>query len=262
MRWHSLIWMVYATALPGMENNLLVSPCNKSLPIWAYNQGTCDKKIVHYSQNAASLKLLGGETNINYDLKKNNTIETVSMGAQYSRDFFSAKLQGSYIKNRFDNTPSVGKTNVSVQYRNTLWDSLALSASENVTIPVKTANEQNDPMKYTSLLKALYPVNDAYHVFAEGSYSLLDAPSSESTMYRNPYSYTTGINYAEGTDTALNASYILVQGADPSLGPNKKIKLAHKHKINRKIKTSLSVMKSLESALPDNKASFDFIYAF
>lgn len=254
--------MVYATALPGIENTVVISPCNKSLPTWAYNQGTCDKKTLQYSHNAASSKLLGGETNINYDLKKNNTVETVSMGAQYSRDFFSAKLQGSYIKNRFDNTPSVGKTNVSVQYRNTLWDSLALSASENVTIPVKTANEQSDPMKYTSLLKALYPLNDVYHVFAEGSYSLLDTPSSENTIYRNPYSYTTGITYAEGTDTALNASYMLVQGADPTLGPNKKIKLAHKHKINKKIKTSVSVMKSLETEKPDNKASFDLIYAF
>lgn len=254
--------MVYATALPGIENTVVISPCNKSLPTWAYNQGTCDKKTLQYSHNAASSKLLGGETNLNYDLKKNNTVETVSMGAQYSRDFFSAKLQGSYIKNRFDNTPSVGKTNVSVQYRNTLWDSLALSASENVTIPVKTANEQSDPMKYTSLLKALYPLNDVYHVFAEGSYSLLDTPSSENTIYRNPYSYTTGITYAEGTDTALNASYMLVQGADPTLGPNKKIKLAHKHKINKKIKTSVSVMKSLETEKPDNKASFDLIYAF
>ncbi len=199
---------------------------------------------------------------MNYDLKKNNTIETVSMGAQYSRDLFSAKLQGSYVKGRFDNTPSVGKTNLSVQYRNKLWDSLTLSASENVTIPVKTANDQSDPMKYTSLLKALYPLNDAYHVFAEGSYSLLDTPASESTIYRNPYSYTTGISYAEGTNTAINASYMLVQGADPTLGPNKKIKLAHKHKINKKIKTSVSVIQSLEAEQPDNKASFDLIYAF
>lgn len=262
MRLSILIWVVFATALPGVENTIVVSPCNKSLPTWAYNQGTCDKKTLQYTHTAISSKLLGGETNLNYDLKKNSTIETVSMGAQYSHELFSAKLQGSFIKNRFDNTPSVGKTNVSVQYRNKLWDSLALSASENVTIPVKTTNEQSAPMKYTSLLKALYPLNDVYNVFAEGSYSLLDGPSSETTMYRNPYSYTTGITYAEGTDTAINASYMLVQGADPTLGPNKKIKLAHKHKINKKIKTSVSVMKSLESTLPDNKASFDLIYAF
>ena len=254
--------MVFATALPGMENNLLVSPCNKSLPTWAYNQGACDKKPAQYTHNTAASNLLGGETNLNYDVKKSSTIETVSMGAQYSRDLFSAKLQGSCVKSRLDNTPSVAKTNVSVQYRNKLWDSLALSASENVTIPVKTANEQSDPMKYTSLLKALYPVNDVYHVFAEGSYSLLDTPSSESTMYRNPYSYTTGITYAEGMDTVLNASYMLVQGTNPTLGPNKKIKLAHKHKINKKIKTSVSVIQTLEAEQPDNKASFDLIYAF
>lgn len=262
MRWNSVIGIVFATALSGMENTVVISPCNKSLPTWAYNQGTCDKKTLQYSHNAASSELLGGETNLNYDLKKSNTIETVSMGAEYSRDLFSAKLQGSYIKSRLDNTPSVGKTNVSVNYRNKLWDSLALSASENVTIPVKTANEQSDPMKYTSLLKALYPVNDVYNVFAEGSYSLLDGPSSETVIYRNPYSYTTGLTYTDGTDTAINASYMLVQGADPTLGPNKKIKLAHKQKINKKVKTSVSVIKSLESTLPDNKASFDLIYAF
>ena len=262
MRWSSLIGIVFATALPGMENNIFVSPCNTSLPIWAYHQGGCEKKTLQYSQNALSSQVLGGVSTMNYDLKKNNTIETVSMGAQYSRDLFSAKLQGSYVKGRFDNTPSVGKTNLSVQYRNKLWDSLTLSASENVTIPVKTANDQSDPMKYTSLLKALYPLNDAYYVFAEGSYSLLDTPASESTIYRNPYSYTTGISYAEGTNTAINASYMLVQGADPTLGPNKKIKLAHKHKINKKIKTSVSVIQSLEAEQPDNKASFDLIYAF
>ncbi len=113
-----------------------------------------------------------------------------------------------------------------------------------------------------SLLKALYPINDFYNVFAEGSYSLLQISSSENMEYRNPYSYTTGITYAEGTDTAINASYILVQDTDPAQRPYKKIKIAHKHKLNNKFKTSFSVTKSLEAYQPDSKASFDFIYVY
>jgi hypothetical protein len=250
---------MFATALSGADYTV-VSPCDKSLPTWAYHQGECDIKVLQFSQNAA---LSGIErTTLNYDLKKNGTTETVSMGAKYAGDLFTAQLKGSYAKSRFENTPSVGKTNLSVQYRNKLWDSLALSAIENVSIPVKTATDQTDPTKYMSLLKAFYPVNALYNVFAEGSYTLLDAPASESTLYRNPYSYTTGISYNDGIDTAINASYMLVQDSDPTLGTDKKIKLAHKHKINKKLKTSLSVTKSLEAVQPDNKASFDVIYAF
>ncbi len=238
----------------------VVSPCDKSLPPWVYRQGECDKKPRQYSKNATFSGIEG--TSLNYDLKKNSTTDTVSMGAQYSFEKFSAKIQSSYIKPKIDNIPSIGKTNLMVQYRQKLWDSLSLNISENVTIPIKTANEQTDPLKYTSMLKALYPINDIYNVFAEGSYTLLDTPASESTLYRNPYSYTTGISYSDGTDTAINASYMLVQDADPTLGANKKIKLAHKHKISKKLKTSLSVTKSLEASSQENKASFDLIYAF
>lgn len=250
---------MFATAVSG-EDYGLISPCDKSLPSWVYAQGECNKKALQYSKNATLSGIEG--TSLNYDLKKNTTTDTVSMGAQYSFEQFSAKVQGSYIKPKIDNTPSTGKTNLMVQYRQKLWDSLSLNASENVTIPLKTANEQTDPLKYTSMLKALYPINDIYNVFAEGSYTLLDVPASEATLYRNPYSYTTGISYSDGTDTAINASYMLVQDADPTLGANKKIKLAHKHKISKKLKTSLSVTKSLEADQPDNKASFDVIYAF
>ncbi len=261
MRWKSLICTVFASVLPGAEYNV-ASSCDKSLQRWAYDQQKCDNKTLHYTHNTALSQLVGGETTMDYDLKKNTTTDTVSMGAQYSFEQFSAKVQGSYIKPKIDNTPSTGKTNLMVQYRQKLWDSLSLNASENVTIPLKTANEQTDPLKYTSMLKALYPVNDVYNVFAEGSYSLLDIPASEGTMVRNPYSYTTGINYTDGTDTAINASYILVQDTDPTMGANKKIKLAHNHKINKKMKTSFSVTKTLEMEQPDNKASFNLIYAF
>jgi hypothetical protein len=255
MRWKSVILIMSTTALSGIDYTR-ISTCNKSLPTWAYDQGECAKKTIQYSSRVFS------DTSMNYDLRKNNTSEIVSMGAQYSHELFSAKLQGSYIKNRFDNTPSVGKTNLLVQYRQKLWDSLSLNASENVYIPLKTANDQSDPMKYTSLLNALYPVNDVYNVFAEGSYSLLDTSASENTIYRNPYSYTTGITYTDDTDTAINASYMLTQDVYPTLGPNKKIKLAHKHKISKKIKTSVSVSKSLETDIPDNKATFDLIYTY
>lgn len=245
MRCSCVILIMFATALSGAD-----------IPTWACHQSECNKKTLQFSKNAP-LSGVGG-TILQYDLKKNTTTDTVSMGAQYSFEQFSAKIQSDYIKNRSENTPPVGKTNLLLQYRQKLWDSLSLNASENVTIP----NEQTDLLKYTSILKALYPVNDIYNVFVEGSYTLLDTPASEGTLYRNPYSYTTGINYSDGTDTAINASYMLIQGADPTLGANKKIKLAHKHKINKKMKTSLSVTKSLETEQPDNKALFDVIYAF
>lgn len=260
MRWSSVIGIVFTTVLPAAD--YAISPCDTLLPSWAYNQKECDKKTVQYSHDEALPRLLGGQTSLNYDMKKNDTTEAVSMSAKYSHQLFSAQIQGYYEKGRFDNALPVGNTNLSVRYRKKLWDSLALSASENVSIPVKTAGDQVDPLKYTSLLKALYPVNDVYNLFAEGSYSLLQTPSSESTAYRNPYSYTTGITYADGVNTAINASYILVQDADPTIGPNKKIKFAHKRKINKKIKTSLNVTKSLESDSQENKASFDLSYAF
>jgi len=256
-----LIWVVLSTAVSGSDYNNAVFPCNKILPSWAYNRGDCADQTVHYTHNKALMQLFGGQTSMNYDLKKNNSTETVSMGAKYSYDQFFAQLQGSYIKGKFDNVASIGNTNISIRYHQKLWDSLALIASENVYIPVKTASDQTDPLKYTSLLKALYPVNDFYNVFAEGSYSLLQTPPSENMEYRNPYSYTTGLTYADGNDIAINASYVLVQDADPAQRPYKKIKFAHKHKLNKRIKTSLSVTKSLEHET-DNKASFDFIYVY
>lgn len=258
----TLIGMMLVSTLSGAEYSSSVAPCNKLLPSWAYNRGECSDQSVHYTHNEALTRLFGGQTSIHYALKKNDTTETASMGADYSHDQFFAQLQGSYIKGRFDTTPSTGNTNLLVRYHKKLWDSLALSASENVYIPTKTPNDQIDPLKYTSLLKALYPVNDFYKVFAEGSYSVLQVPSAENTEYRNPYSYTTGLTYADGTDTAINASYILVQDTDPTQKPCQKIKFAHKHKLNKKIKTSFSLSKSLESDQPENKASFDFIYVY
>lgn len=261
MRWSGVVISIMMSALSAAEYTS-GTPCDTSLPTWAYPQNECRKKAVQYSKNAALKPLFGGDTRINYDLKKNATADSVSLGAQYINDQFIAKVQGFYIKPKVDNTPSSGKTNVSLQYRQKLWDSLLLNASENVTIPVKTAYDLPEPTKYTSMLKALYPVNDIYNVFAEGSYSVLDIPASENTLYRNPYSYTTGIAYLDGNDTMINASYVLEQYADPTLAANKKIKVAHKHKINKRMKTSISVTKSLETPQPDNKALFNFIYAF
>lgn len=261
MRWSGVVISIVMSSLSAAEYTSS-PPCDSALPTWAYPQNECRKKTLQYTKNASLTPLFGGETRINYDLKKNATADTVSMGAQYSADQFVAKVQGSYIKPKVDNTPSSGKTNVSLQYRQKLWDSLLLNASENVTIPVKTAYDLPEPTKYTSMLKALYPVNDIYNVFAEGSYSVLDIPASENTLYRNPYSYTTGIAYLDGNDTMINASYVLEQYADPTLAANKKIKVAHKHKINKRMKTSISVTKSLETPQPDNKALFNFSYAF
>lgn len=262
MQWRSVIICIAISSLSAAEYTPSGSPCDPSLPTWAYPQNECAKKTLQYTKNAPLVPLLGGEARLNYDLKKNMTADTVSMGAQYSNDQFVAKVQGLYIKPKVDNTPSSGKTNVSLQYRQKLWDSLLLNASENVSIPVKTAYDLPEPTKYTSMLKALYPVNEIYNVFAEGSYSLLDTPASESALYRNPYNYTTGIVYSDGNDTTINASYVLEQYADPTLGANKKIKVAHKHKINKRMKTSISVTKSLETLQPDNKALFNFSYAF
>ncbi|MDD2829277.1 MAG: hypothetical protein PHW18_06850 [Sulfuricurvum sp.] len=258
MRWCSFLVMVSATALMGGD----YVPCDKSYPAWAYNQSKCDNKTLNYTHDAGLPELFGGEASMSYGLKKNETTETLSMGAQYSLEEFSAKLQGSYIKNRFDNTPPIGNTKLSLLYRKKLGDSLALNAMENITIPVKTTSAQSDPTQYTSILKALYPMNTFYNVFAEGSYSLLDSPSTDNSIYRNPYSYTTGINYTNGGDTAINASYILMRDSDPTVGENKKIKLVHKHKINKAVKTSVSITKSLEAENQDNKAYFDVNYAF
>ncbi|MDD5051480.1 MAG: hypothetical protein PHO27_01965 [Sulfuricurvum sp.] len=250
---------MFATIVSGAEYDNI---CDKSLLTWDYHQDECEKKVIQYSQNSVPSQVFGGVTTMKYDLKKKGTFETISMDAQYARDIFSAKLQGSYMQSRFDNTPSLGKTNLLVQYQKQFWNTLSLNASENVTIPLKTANDQTDSMKYTSMLKALYPVDDVYNVFAEGSYSLLDTPHMESTPYRNPYSYATGVTYTDGTDTSINASYMLVQDTDQTLRPNKKIKFSHKHNINKKVKTSLSVIKSLETDQPESKAYFDLVYFF
>lgn len=260
MRLSSFMAILVATALSGTDfNTPAISSCSKSIPTWAYNNGECEKKTLHYSKNSALSGIEG--TTLHYDLKKNTTSDTISMSAQYSNDQFIAKVQGSYIKSKTENAPSIGKTNLSLLYREKVWDSLSLNATENVTIPVKTAYDLPEPMKYTSLLKALYPLSNVYNVFTEGSYSVLDTPASETISYRNPYSYTTGITYAEDADTAINASYVLDQEADPSLRSDKKIKIVHKHKINKKIKTSVSVIKSIENVQQD-KASFDLNYAF
>jgi hypothetical protein len=262
MRWSGVVISIAMSVVSAAEYSSVGSSCESSLPIWANAQNECMKKTLQYTKNTAPTSLLGGETRINYDLKKNTTVDTASMSALYTNDAFMAKVQGLYIKPKVENTPSIGKTNVSLLYRQKLWESLSLNAAENVTIPLKTAYDVPEPTKYTSLLKALYPLNDIYNVFAEGSYTRLDVPASESILYRNPYSYTTGITYSDNNETVINASYVSEQDADPTVGINKKIKLAHKHKINKRMKTSLSVTKSLESLQPDNNALFNFSYAF
>lgn len=263
MQRKNFVVILFAIALSGAEYNSVASPCNSTLPTWAYTtQSECNKKTLQYSKDAEVFPLLGGQTSLNYDFKQNMTTDIVSMGAQYLNDQFTAKIQGSYAKERFDNAPSVGKTNLTMQYRQKLWNSLALNASENISIPLKTAYNLPEPMKYTSMLKALYPLTPMYNMFAEGSYSYVDSPTSESAFYRNGYSYMTGIVYSDDWDTSINASYVTVQDADPTLGPHKKIKLAHKQKINKKIKTSLSVTKILEAEQPDDQATFNVIYAF
>lgn len=263
MRWNSVLGIVLVSTLSAAEYTTTGSSCDTSLPIWANPQNGCRKTPpLQYSKNAPLTPLFGGETRLNYDMKQNTTTDIVSLGAQYSYDRFMAKVQGSYIKPKLDNAPSTGKTNLSILYREKVGDSLSLNAMENVTIPVKTAYDLPEPTKYTSILKALYPLTPAYNVFAEGSYSYLDVPASESALYRNAYSYTTGIAYNNEWDTSINASYLIVQDADPTLGPHKKIKLAHKQKINKKIKTSLSVTKNLEAEQPDDQATFNVMYAF
>lgn len=262
MRWSSIVVSVMMSVVSGAEYTTSGTPCDSSLPIWANPQNNeCVKKI-KYTTSTSLTPIFGGETRINYNLEKNTTVDTVLMGAQYSNDRFVAKVQGLYIKPKVDNTPSSGKTNLLLLYRQKVWDSLSLNAVENITVPVKTAYDLPEPTKYTSMLKALYPMNEIYNVFAEGSYSRLDVPTSESTLYRNPYSYITGVNYSDGTDTTINASYMLEQDTDPTLGMDKKIKVAHKHKINKKMKTSISVTKSLEAVHPDNNALFNFSYIF
>lgn len=263
MRWRGVVVISIAMSIvSAAEYSSVESPCDSSLPIWANPQNECTKKTLQYTKNASLVPIFGGETRLYYDLKKNTTVDTASMSALYTNNMFLAKVQGLYIKPKVDNTPSSGKTNLSLQYRQKLWDSLSLNASENVTIPLKTAYDVPEPTKYTSMLKALYPLNDIYNIFAEGSYTRLDVPASESTLYRNPYSYATGITYSDDNETLINASYVLEQYADPTIGANKKIKVAHKHKINKRMKTSLSVTKSLESLQPDNSALFNFSYAF
>lgn len=237
--------------------------CDFSVSEGGMGKEQCALEMFSLAHEPINFPLWEGKATIGYMLAKDDTTESVSLGAKYLRDNFTAQVRGSYGKNRSDESLSWGNTNVLLQYRKKLWDSIAISASENVYVPNRVDEGVVDPLRYTSSLKALYPMNEDYNLYAEGSYSLLQIPNSDaSTEFRSPYAFTTGLSYFDGARTAFNASYAVVQGISPSAEADKKIRLSYKRFLNKSLKTSINLIKTLATEQPDHQASININYAF
>lgn len=239
------------------------SSCNFSVAEGGIGQKQCDLEIFSLTHEPIGVPFWEGKAAIGYVLSKSDTTESVSFGAKYERDSFTAQVRGYYGKNRSDESVSWGNTNISLQYRKTLWDAIAISAAENIYVPNRVDDGVADPMRYTSSLKALYLMNEDYNLYAEGSYSLLQTPDSDTgTEFRSPYAFTTGLSYSDGARTALNASYAVVQGISPALDTDKKIRFTYKHSLNQSLKTSINLIKTIATEQPDHQASININYVF
>lgn len=232
--------------------------CSPLLQNLSPNNKKCNEQSFHYNQNLAPL--LDGSTSIEYALKKDIATEKVSMVANYYKDGFIAQLLSSYEKDITTDDGYSSDTVINLTYQNKLSEAFATTISQSVFLPTQTSNIEANPPSYTSILETQYSINSTYKIFTQNNYTHLEKYSNISL--RNPYGFETGINYTNNKRTSLAVSYSQAKDKDSSIKTKKISALTLKRKINKKIKTSLTIHKSFTSYPAENKASVKFNYSF
>lgn len=260
----TLIFTVFINSALGFSNAYTPgSPayCNQLLPNSSLDNAGCNQKSFHYGHDFNSL--LEGSTSINYTLEKDITTEKASMIANYYQNGFIAQILGSYEKDITANDSYSSDAIINMTYQTKPLEALTTTISESIILPAQSSNADINPPSYTSILEAHYSMDNMYKLFAQSSYTYLDKPKKSSNApLSNPYSFETGISYTKGKRISYRASYSQVKDKDPTLKVNKIATLAFNRKINKKIKTSLTIRKNFTSYPPEHKAAVKINYAF
>ena len=194
---------------------------------------------------------------MNYSLSKNTNVEKASLLALYTNGGFAANVIGSYENDMLTNTGSTGDTKLNLAYEATLWKGLTALASESIFLPLQSTL----PSNYTSSLEAKYSLNKTYRVFTQGSYSYIPITQASFSL-SNSHTTTAGIIHDDGHFISLRALYSQTKHQNPLLEPNKAVKLIAKHKINKKLNTTLDIKRNIEPSMQEQNARLTLYYTF
>lgn len=252
---------VSVTNVYGLDNTYVSGTsvsCNPFLPNPSSSNEGCTVQSFHYKQNAAS----DNPITMDYNLSKNIDTEKISMVTNYSRNGLTAQLGGYYIKYRNADTVNSSDLVINMKYLLMPWENFRVITSESIFIPAQQNSTVITPPRYTSSLETQYSINNTSTLIAQGSYTYLDSQKASIPPLCNPYSFETGINYADNSLMSLQASYAQVKDQNEFNAVNEVAKLTLKRKISNKIKTSLTIRKNFTSLPQENKASLMMNYAF
>lgn len=247
----------------GLDNTYITgipAPCNLFLPNSSSGNEGCSVQSFHYKQNAVSL--LDNPISMDYNLSKNSDTEKISMVTHYSRNGLTAQVGGYYIKYlKADNIDSSDLI-VNMKYLVMPWENVRIIASESIFIPAQQSGTAINPSRYTSSLETQYSLNTTSTLITQSSYTYLDSQKASIPPLCNPYSFETGINYADNSVMSLQASYSQVKDQNELSSVNEVAKLTLKRRISNKIKTSFTIRKNFTSLSQENKASLMLNYAY
>lgn len=232
--------------------------CNPLFQNLQSNSRKCHEQSFYHTQDLGSL--LKGSTSVDYTLEKDITSERVSMAANYSRNGFIAQLQNSYEKDVTVDDGYLSDATINLIYQNELSENFVTTVSQSFFLPTQATNTEISPPSYTSALETQYSVDNTYTIFTQSNYTYLE--KSSSAPLNNPYSFETGVSYTNNKRTSLSTSYSQIKERDRSIKARKVATLALKHKFNKKVKTSLTIHKSLTACPEENRAAVKINYAF
>ncbi|WP_295022236.1 hypothetical protein [Sulfurimonas sp.] len=218
----------------------------------------CHEQSFYHTQDLGSL--LKGSTSVNYALEKDMTNERVSMVANYSRNGFIAQLQNSQEKDTTTDEGYSSDTTINLIYQDKLLENFTTTVSQSFFLPTQATNIETNPASYTSTLETQYFIDSTYDIFTQSNYTYLK--KSSSALLSNPYNFETGVSYKNNKRSSLTASYSQAKDKSKFAKTSKISTLSFKHKINKKIKTSLTINKSLAACPQEDSASVKINYAF
>lgn len=218
----------------------------------------CREQSFYHTQNLGLL--LEGSTSVDYALEKDMTNERVSMAANYSKDGFIAQLQNSQEKDTTTDEGYSSDTTINLIYQDELLENFTTTVSQSFFLPTQATNIEINPPGYTSALEAQYFIDSTYAIFTQSNYTYLE--KSSGALLSNPYSFEAGVSYTNNKRSSLIASYSQAKDRNKFTKTSKISTLSFKHKINKKIKTSITIHKSLAACPQEDSASVKINYAF
>lgn len=254
-----LFFATFANALDFDDAHVSGSQhCNPLFQHLFTSKKKCNEQTFYHSQDLGFL--LEGSTSVDYALEKDISSEKVSMIANYSKNGFIAQVLNSYEKDITINDSYLNSTMINLTYQNRFTEDFMTKVSQSIFLPMQVSEIEVNPLSYTSVLETQYSIDDTYRIFTLSNYTYLE--KSSNLLLRNPYSFETGINYINNKHISLGASYFQTKDKDKSIKASKTATLTFKRKINKKIKTSLTIHKTLTSYPEENKALVKINYAF